>query len=364
MTLDQFKAMLLRHMPGHGPRSAWAIARAAAALGEPADRALTRRPMAEDVISAFRLILGRDPDLAQVAEFMKLPTVTAVSRELTSSQEFKDWFTRDKQIPREHPDAERSRPATVYLHLSKTGGTSLRHELARHFTPDRICPLYWNTLHQLTVADLGHYDLFQGHYDFASLRFIPRDNIRVISMFREPRSRMISGWRALRAFPMPENPDIEAPNPAQRMGIEEFYEHPDIRASVDLHNYYLMVFGFSPSWIGSSRPSLPTRSDRIANMENARNNIRALAAIGLTERFDQSVRLICKVLGLPSPELVEARNVTDLKPSYDARFSRVERVVPTPRLDNALAELIEFDDELYRFAVAEFERRCAEHDIH
>jgi hypothetical protein len=43
----------------------------------------------------------------------------------------------------------------------------------------------------------------------------------------------------------------------------------------------------------------------------------------------------------------------------DARFKSVDTVIMTPRLEELLAELILYDDELYRFALTEFEQRCA-----
>jgi len=44
----------------------------------------------------------------------------------------------------------------------------------------------------------------------------------------------------------------------------------------------------------------------------------------------------------------------------DARFRRVGPVTMTPRLASALDELTVYDEELYRFANQEFDRRCAE----
>jgi hypothetical protein len=63
------------------------------------------------------------------------------------------------------------------------------------------------------------------------------------------------------------------------------------------------------------------------------------------------------------PESIEKLNVTDHKANYDPRYRKVESVAISPRLQEVLAELVEFDNELYRFAVEDFERRCALHGI-
>jgi hypothetical protein len=53
-------------------------------------------------------------------------------------------------------------------------------------------------------------------------------------------------------------------------------------------------------------------------------------------------------------------HVTDKFPELDSRFRPVGAVTMTPRLSDAIADLIAYDDELYGFARREFERRLIE----
>jgi hypothetical protein len=121
----------------------------------------------------------------------------------------------------------------------------------------------------------------------------------------------------------------------------------------------LIAMGGAYAWFEYTRTSL-TKEDFSRALEEAKRQIRALTALGITERFSESVKFIWAALGLPSPPSIETAYVTDNLSTMDARFHRVDRVVMTPRLAESLAELTMYDDELYRFAVLEFERRCAE----
>ena len=82
-----------------------------------------------------------------------------------------------------------------------------------------------------------------------------------------------------------------------------------------------------------------------------------LEGIGITERFDESVELIFTTFDLPVPSFVKPIHVTDAFPEFDARFSHVEPVRMTPRLAGALEDLTVYEDEIYRVALSEFERR-------
>jgi len=68
---------------------------------------------------------------------------------------------------------------------------------------------------------------------------------------------------------------------------------------------------------------------------------------------------ICKMLDLEAPAALKASNVTDKKRYASSLFRRVEPVQRTPRLAAALNELTLYDEQLYRCAVREFERRSA-----
>ena len=119
------------------------------------------------------------------------------------------------------------------------------------------------------------------------------------------------------------------------------------------------MLGASFSWFERNKHSL-SKEDVSRALEEAKRQIRATTAIGITERFGPSVELICKALHLEKPPSIAPLHVTSNFVEMDARFRRVGPVTMTPRLASALDELTVYDEELYRFANQEFDRQCAE----
>lgn len=327
---------------------------------ESARHGLREQPTRDDVLHAFRLILGREPDDENaIRAHMGIATVAELRRVLLSSPEFQGKYKVMNPDCGVHPDLSVQRETTVFFHLQKTGGTTVRAFLERQFAADRICPVHDNSLHLLSPAELGRYDFFSGHFDRSSIRFIPRNNIRTVAMFREPRVRLISFYRFLRSHPVRDefanDPFIRL---ATEVSAEEFFERPETRNLPAVNNHYLAALCGSFIRIRTDPDS--AKANYCGNsLENAKQQIRALTAIGITERFDQSVELICAVLHLSRPPSIDAMHVTDSFPEADRRFQLVDSVAMTPRLSAAFEELTKFDDDIYRFAVDDFERRCA-----
>jgi hypothetical protein len=291
---------------------------------------------------------------------MLIPSFAEFRRALLSSEEFKGIYKGMFPQTYGHPSLSMGRETLAFIHLQKTGGSSLRTMLERQFPAERCCPVRDDKLHLLSVAELGQYDFYSGHFDRTSLRFIPRDDIKTISLFREPRARLISFYRFLKSHPVR---DEFANDPLMRfaneLSAEDFFERSEIRVHVGVYNHYLIALGGSYAWFEYTRTSL-TKEDFSRALEEAKRQIRALTALGITERFSQSVEFISRALNLRPTPSIESVYVTEKLPLMDARFQQVDPVVMTPRLAEALAELTVYDDELYRFAVREFERRYCE----
>jgi len=322
-------------------------------------------PTREDIRQGYRFILGREPESeAVIALQMQHVSVASFRSASLRSVEFRDQYRGIGVYAADarSPYGSEARPAVAFIHLAKTGGTTLYELLAQHFEQDRICPGPNFPLYCFAVAELAHYDFFAGHYEFDSIRFIPRQNIRTVSLFREPCSRLISLYRFFRTVVPSETAATLASDPlvqlAHELPAEEFFESPRVRADPGIFNNYLLAFGRSPSWFVARRSS-PSVQELDAAFQDAERRIRSLTALGITERFDQSARYICSFLGLTPPKVIKPTNVTDEKRNPYARFRPVDPVSMTPRLAAALEGLTAYDRELYRLAVREFDSRCA-----
>ena len=316
-------------------------------------------PSRDAVINGFRFILGREPgNESAIDEHARIPSFAAFRRALLGSEEFRGNYKVMFPEAHGHPSLTMGRETLAFIHLQKTGGTSLRTMLERQFPADRRCPIRGDKLHLLSVAELGQYDFFSGHFDRCSLRFIPRNDIKTIALFREPRARLISFYRFLRSHPIrDEFANDRLMRLANELSAEEFFERPETRVHVGVYNHYLIALGGSYAWFEYTRNALTTK-DFSEALEEAKRQIRALTALGITERFRQSVEVIWRTLNFSPLPSIATVDVTDRLSEVDNRFQRVDPVAMTPRLAEALSELTKYDDELYRFAVLEFERRC------
>ena len=336
----------------------------------------------------YKALLDRDPDLSGYEHYISAlraneKTIHQVALDLTNSVEFVEKQNPSYQrfVPptgRPHPYESRNREAIVFIHLGKTGGATLQALLSECFPEPRICPERGNVLHLLPPIYLNNYDLFLGHFDYFSTSFIPRKFIRRVSIFRNPRQRLISWYRFCRSHPVtPEfagNVNFEL---AKELGPEEFFEHPLIRCRADANNSYLLYFGAAVDHALGGLMDLPDemnplviKADNLGNehpltsrdeVENAlavaMQRVLSLDGIGLTERFSESINLIFTALGLRTPTSISSRNVTDENPKVDGRFLPVSRVQITPRLSQALDGLTRYDRIIYNVAKREFERR-------
>jgi hypothetical protein len=322
---------------------------------------LHAQPSREDVLHGFRLILGREPeDEGAINAHMMIPTVAELRQVLLTSAEFQGKYKVMRPAIEAHPSLSMRRRTIVFIHLQKTGGTTLRAMLEGQFPADRRCPVLEDKLHLLSVAELGQYDFFAGHFDQSSLRFIPRDNIKTVALFREPRARLISLYRFLKSHPVgDEFADNYLIRLANKSTAEEFFERPELRNESAVNNHYLVAFGSSFSWFDQNRASLS--QEKLSQLlHDAKLQIRSLTAIGITEQFEKSSALICKSLDLTPVPAIEAAHVTDKFSEMDSRFRRVDAVTMTPRLAGAIEDLVAYDHELYAFAKSEFERRLIE----
>jgi hypothetical protein len=304
-------------------------------------------------------VLGRDPESeAMIAEQMQHPSLASFRMASLKSKEFRGQYIEMFAAEAVDPNCWADSKTLVFIHMQKTGGTSLRTLLERHYAKDKVCPLRFN-LYALSVSELAHFDFLSGHFDFSTLQYLPRKGALTITVFREPRNRLISMYRFHKAHP----PRDEFSNNrfvrlANDLSAEEFFEHPEIRQSPEVFNNYLLTFGRSYSWFVANRNSL-SDAELTDAAEDAKRIILGLTAFGITERFKHSTEYIFDAIKIPQPSSIDTIHVTDDFPKIDTRFQKVAPVAITPRLATALDLLTKYDDDLYRFAAAEFDRRYA-----
>lgn len=233
-------------------------------------------------------------------------------------------------------------PHTLFfVHIPKTAGTTFRSILDTIYQGSSVRVIDSLNIRESILCILAEPDddktqisLVQGHMGFGIHKDFPQAG-SYVTFLRDPVRRVISHYTFdLRALRNPNHRMI------RNMTIEEFSTLND-----NLHTRMLCgipgadsVFGFDP---------LTDRHLRLAK-ENLR---RSFAAVGIAERFDESILLFQRALGWKDPYYF-SRNVSDwsTKPN-----DYPEHVIDRIRATN------ELDLELYEFACELFDRQVSDY---
>jgi hypothetical protein len=223
-----------------------------------------------------------------------------------------------------------------YLHLAKTAGTTLRWLLEGQYQASK-CVYVYSQADRTRFARLStevHTDIqcFSSNAPFGTYHDL-QARLRVITMLREPVSRMLSLY-------------------VYRKTLSSFRDHP-IQTLPMLDYIDLMAAGNEDNaqvrlLSGQGYDGEVT----VESLERAKANLRdACAAFGLQQRFDESLVLFRRVFGWHRMAYIRRNNARSEAPMEDADVK--QRVEAYNRLDI----------ELYEYAKGMFGERLAAEPI-
>jgi FkbM family methyltransferase len=242
-----------------------------------------------------------------------------------------------------------------FFHIPKTAGMSLNGFLDASFPTRETCPFWlWDQLIAVPRSELTQWRVFRGHFLSHLEPYLGRE-LTKFTLLRNPVERTISHYEHVRRAP-----DHPFHQHARRLSLAEFCVHPQTRHMV--YNYQSAFLAKRPCDVAEVANGLPpdyasrfelqerlTYPDGFPNpmelLERAEERLSTFKVVGITEKFEETVGQISRVLKCPKPEIVERRNAN-----------------PEPRssanLDSATLELIlqltEVDQCLYRSALSRF----------
>jgi hypothetical protein len=317
----------------------------------------------QEIVSAFALILGRAPE-ADALEWHRqhFPTMEELRRHLLRTDEFRSVYAMLTEYTRDQTfDLTRRRAA--FVHIPKTGGTSVIGTLTAAIDPARIFPdpgpdfpdRYRLSLH--APALLAEYDYFLGHYALHEIRYIPGE-VYTFTVLREPRARLISQYYFHRSRITPNTP---AGNDflleKSRLPLKEYLRDPQVRADPAVDNAQCRaLFSLARPRPADRAPAFYARAcageiDRSCLVDNALENLAGLNAYGTTDGLDDLLRRIARDLGFEIASQAERKLVTDRLPDeFPGIYTRVEPEVVDEEVSSLLDELVELDERLYRAA--------------
>jgi hypothetical protein len=227
-------------------------------------------------------------------------------------------------------------PALVFVHIPKTAGATVESMLIgayskstvrgsgnyfRHPEPTRRAV----TRARWTGTWIGA-PVVVGHVPYALFAMNLPGDTPYMTFLREPVDRVLSHYHR----------HIERKS---RVSLEEALE----RRLPEVHNLATRLLCDDPSPLGELHPNA---------LDEARANLRGFAFVGIQERFEESVVLLQRMLGLDLVPYLN-RHVSTDRPE-------VEGIVPRQRA--LIEEHNRLDVELYAFALERFEETVAAAD--
>jgi hypothetical protein len=236
-------------------------------------------------------------------------------------------------------------PTVIFLHIGKTGGSTLRKILHRNFKRSEVLLVRSEQRHDSfrprregSLGDLAampptrlrQVRLLEGHMIFGPHEFVPGPST-YITLLRKPVALAISQYRFVLRTPGHRLHEIVT---SERMTLEDYLRSG---LSLEVDN--------SQTRAVSGDVNTPFGAVTRDMLEDAKRNIQEhFSVVGLTERFDETVVLLHNVFGWK--RLTYSRVKVGPKSQHEPVSQATIR---------HLEELNRFDAELYDFASGRFE---------
>jgi len=198
-----------------------------------------------------------------------------------------------------------SSQSVLFLHIPKTGGTTLRSIISRQYAPattyEIINPINEHVVgfREKSAAERLRYKMLHGHMSYGLHEFMSNDYV-YITMLRDPLRRAVSDYAFVSSnalHPLYEN--------VKDMSFGE-YLTSGMTGQLENGQTRLIAGDCAPGDIGI--PTLRPITDQ--DFERACINLeRHFSVVGVLERFDESLVLMQQALGWKNPFYVR-ENVT------------------------------------------------------
>jgi hypothetical protein len=230
----------------------------------------------------------------------------------------------------------------IYIHIPKTGGLSLTAILDSQFPDKRIFPIHSPIpMEKLEHLNFSSYRLVRGHFQHGPYsrllyKHISRNPV-LITLLREPISRVVSAYRFL----------IQQNKLDAAVDFETFITDPQYKARAV--NAQLNFVVGAIDGLNKKPGSLQLSDDALLYL--AQERLQFMPWFGLTERYSESIKLLCYTFGWP---------IIKEPPVINKTHQKFNDEILTPHVMEILKEKLRAEIALYHFAQTLFEERYRE----
>jgi hypothetical protein len=222
-----------------------------------------------------------------------------------------------------------------FMHIPKTAGTTFHRILTSRYAKELTRQGRWRNFDKIKAEDLSPYRLVTGHFPYALVNYLAQPPL-VLTFLREPVARMIS--------------EIDQAQREDEHQLQNKHDHFADIPILELLTDKKFVRRFGNKQVRFlSKDSLHDTKVTPDDLALAKERLTELAFFGLTERFDDSLKLLSHTFDFGPIVDFETRNVSPRRTDRLAGLSQ-------ENLD-VLAEVNRFDLELYEFGKALFAER-------
>lgn len=230
-----------------------------------------------------------------------------------------------------------SAPTLIFLHIPKTGGTTLNHILQNHFSPGRIYATSANPLHPAgspedlaTLPDQQKvtYDLLIGHMGFGLHQQLPR-LATYATILRHPIERLLSNYYHEARDPRSQH---HTAIQSGQMDWQTYLNHHH-EAGQDNLQTRMLSGNWSYHGSGDCTPAM---------LDQAKTNLaNHFSVVGISEQFDETYLLLCQQFGW-QPNTYRRQNVTHRRPQqYSLRPGDRQLIIDSNQYDLALYQYVQ-----------------------
>lgn len=257
-------------------------------------------------------------------------------------------------LPNAAPLQDNASPV-YFLHIPKTGGTTFNKFLSAQFGEENVCPAHlWHNLLELSPAQIVGYSLIWGHFYSYLYRYVSRP-MRYVTFLRDPVERALSHYGHIMLY---EGHYLH--RRAKELGnFSSYLRDPEMATTVTNFQVRALALDLDPSAIAPTLSAqelantelerrLETAAPVMSNedmLRMAKLRLEQMCFVGITERFEESVVLLCNKFHWQPPAQIESRNVNRAR----VRSSQISDA------DLALLrQMNEADYDFYEFATRLF----------